>query len=475
MKYPETRLGDSIDTYHGTDVPDPYRWLEKIDTPETREWIDAQNALTQSWLEGAPGREGLRRRIESLWAHDRWSLPSEHGGRWFTLFHEAHRDQPVLRVANGPREEGRTLLDPHPMSTDGTVSLGPTSPSPNGKLVAYGVSQGGSDWHTWRVRDVDSGEDYPEVLEWVKFSNASWLRDSSGFFYSRYDVPDDAFNDVNLHQRVWFHRVGTSQDDDILVYERDDAPRWGFSADVTDDGTRIILSVWEGTDPRSRLLVLEIDALDLSRPGTRLRPNALPLLNAFDAKYTHITSNGAIHWVHTNHSAPRGRVIRLDERQTSREHWVEIIPEGEHVIESVTRVGDQLIVTRLVHAHTEVTQYTLDGERVRSVPLPGIGTAWGFDGRSSSSSTTFGYASFDRPRPSTNTTPTPGNTASCGSPTFPSIPTCSWSGRFDIVATTAPKSPCSWCTAAIAHPPPRRLPCCMGMAASICPLPPRSR
>src|SRR5438132_13540700 len=259
FRYPDARKSDQIDDYHGTKVADPYRWLEDPDSPETRAWIDAENRLTESYLAQIPERAALRQRLTALWNYPKYGAPFHKVGRYFFFKNDGLQNQSVLYKQASLTAGPETLLDPNLLSEDGTVAISTLAVSEDSKLLAYGTSASGSDWEEFRVRDVASGRDLPDHLQWIKFSGASWTKDGAGFFYSRYPQPGDkALTDVNRFQRLYYHRLGSDPAEDVLVYERPDQPDWGMNAEVTDDGRYAILSVWLGTDRRNRVYYLDL-------------------------------------------------------------------------------------------------------------------------------------------------------------------------------------------------------------------------
>ena len=277
------------------------------------------------------------------------------------------------------------------MSKDGTTSLKDYEPSEDGKLIAYGVSEAGSDWTTIRVREISSGQDREDVVRWVKFSGISWMKDGSGFFYSRYDEPKAgaALTQKNEFHKLCFHRLGTPQSDDIIVYERQDEAKWGFGGHVTEDGEFLIIQVWLGTEPKNRVFYKKCS--DLKAP-------AVELLNDNDARYEFIDNDGATFLFRTDLNAPCFQVIAIDTRKPQRGNWRVLVPEQPKVLlEEATTVGKQLFCQYLRDAKTEVTQFTLAGEKVREVKLPGIGSAGGFAGHHDDKSTFFTYTSFTEP------------------------------------------------------------------------------
>jgi prolyl oligopeptidase len=266
--YPPAPRGDVVDDYHGTRVADPYRWLEDPDAPDTREWIEAENRLTAGYLANIPQRAAIQRRLTQLWDYPKFGAPFHKGGRYFFFKNDGLQNQAVLYAQTSLTAEPRTLLDPNLLSPDGTVALSTLALSEDGSLVAYGTSASGSDWEEFRVRDVATGQDRPDHLRWIKFSGASWTHDGRGLFYSRYPEPadSDALRAVNRFQKLYYHRLGTEQAADVLVYEQPDQPDWGVNGTVTDDGRYLILTVWLGTDRRNRLYWLDLQDAQHPQP-----------------------------------------------------------------------------------------------------------------------------------------------------------------------------------------------------------------
>jgi prolyl oligopeptidase len=262
--YPESPKGDHVDTYHGVEIPDPYRWLEDPNTPEVQAWIAAQNQVTFGYLKDLPGRDRLQKRLTQLWNYERYSVPFKRGGRYFFYKNDGLQNQSVLYTLPDLDAEPRPLLDPNTLSEDGTVALSGIAVSENGAHLAYGLSASGSDWVEWHVRDIETGQDLDDHLKWVKFSGAAWSHDHQGFYYSRYDEPDQTtkLEAVNYYQKLYYHRLGTPQSADTLIYERPDQKEWGFGGSVTDDGRYLVISVWLGTDPRNLVFYQDLQTPD---------------------------------------------------------------------------------------------------------------------------------------------------------------------------------------------------------------------
>ncbi|QOJ15850.1 MAG: S9 family peptidase [Planctomycetia bacterium] len=389
LRYPETRRGDTVDTYHGQAVADPYRWLESLDAPDVAEWVAKQNAVTQAFLAGVPEREQIKARLTKMWDYERFGMPYRRGERYFYSRNDGLQNQSVLFVADSLAAEPRELLDPNKLSKDGTIALSGLSITDDGRLLAYGLSEGGSDWVTYRVRDVATGKDHEDEIRWVKFSGAAWLKDGSGFFYSRYDEPKgNQLAAANYYHKLYFHKLGTPQSQDMLIYDRPDEKEWGFGASVTDDGRYLIINVWQGTERKNRVYYR-----DLLDP----KGEVVKLLDGFDAQYSMIDNDGAIFWFETDLDAPRGRVIAIDTRKPERSAWKEIIPQSEQVLQGVSTVGGVFTATYLKDAHTQIRMFDLAGKPLREVALPGVGSAGGFGGKRSETETFYSYTSFAAP------------------------------------------------------------------------------
>ncbi len=390
MKYPTTRTVDQVDDFHGTRVSDPYRWLEDDvrKSKDVADWVEAQNKVTFAFLEKIPARKALQKRITQLWNYERTSAPLKQGGRYFFERNDGLQNQNVLFTQETLADTPRLLLDPNKLSKDGTVALAGWEVSPDGKRLAFGLAEAGSDWNTWKVLDVDTGKVRDEEVRWVKFSSASWTRDSKGFFYSRFDEPAGGkFTSLNVDQKVFYHRLGTSQADDVLAYKRPDHPKWGFLCTVTDDGRYLVITTWQGTDHRYR-----ITYKDLEEPYGM----AVDLIDDFKNEYTFLDNDGPVFYFKTDKDAPRARVVAIDVRK-GRKSLKEVVPEARDKLEAVHVVGNQLICTYLQDARTRVKTYTLAGAFLREVELPGIGTAAGFAGKRSDGETFYTFSSFATP------------------------------------------------------------------------------
>jgi prolyl oligopeptidase len=371
IAYPPARSVEQYDDYHGTRVADPYRWLEEPDSPETQAWVQAQNALTEAWLSQVPARARLRQRLTELWNFPRRFAPQERGGRYFQLRNTGLQNQDVLYVADAPDQEGRMLLDPNTLSPDGTVAVSQWAASKDGRWLAYAASSAGSDWLTWRVRDVNTGEDLPDLIEWSKFSGAAWLPDSSGFYYAAYDPPPpgEAYTSTNYGQKVYLHRLGQAQEQDELIYQRPDQKDWGFYSLVSDDGRYLVLHVSQGTDRRNRLFYRDMQALDGRGPG-----EFVELISELEAAYHFAGNDGTRFYLLTDHDAPRGRLIAVDVADPARDRWQTLVPESGDTLEGVRMVNNQFVAQYLHQAHHVLRLFDLDGTPAGSIDLPAIGS-----------------------------------------------------------------------------------------------------
>ncbi|MEG4118603.1 prolyl oligopeptidase family serine peptidase [Microcoleus sp. N9_B4] len=410
LSYPTTRKIDQTDDYHGVKVPDPYRWLENPDSEETQAWVEAQNAVTFAYLNEIPAREKIKQRLTQLWDYEKYGIPFKEGSRYFYYKNDGLQNQSVLYTLTSLDSEPKVLIDPNTLSEDGTVALGGVAISEDGKYMAYGLSSSGSDWQEWKVREVATGEDLSDHLKWIKFSGASWTHDGKGFFYSRYDEPNEKskHEEVNYYQKLFYHQLGTPQSEDVLIYERPDQKEWGFSGGVTEDGKYLIISVWQGTETKNLVFYK-----DLTAPESTV----VELISEFEAEYSFIDNDGSIFWFQTNLNAPLGRVIAIDTNNPPPSSlgcdetppspplgkggiqggFTEIIPEAAETLEGIGLLNNQFVASYLKDAYTQIKIFNLDGCFVREVALPGIGSAGGFSGKRHDTDTFYAYTSFTAP------------------------------------------------------------------------------
>jgi len=391
IQYPSAHKSAVVDDYHGTPVPDPYRWLEDPDASDSRAWIEAENRITESYLAQIPQRDAIRRRLTQLWNYPKYGAPFHKVGRYFFFKNDGLQNQSVLYKQASLVADAEVLLDPNVLSSDGTVALSTLALSEDGRLLAYGTSASGSDWEEFHVRDIATARDRADHLRWIKFSGASWTHDGRGFFYSRYpEAADKALTSVNRFQKVYYHRLGTAQARDVLVYERPDQPDWGFGAAVTDDGRYVVMNVWLGTDRRNRVHYLDLRSA--TRP--RVTGAVTRLLDDFDAGYGFIGNDGPVFYFLTDLDAPKKRVIAIDTRQPERARWREIIPQGEDVLEGVQIIHDVFVAHYMHDAHSRLRLFALDGRFLKDVALPTLGAVASISGERKDDAMFYAFTSF---------------------------------------------------------------------------------
>ena len=386
LVYPITARSDASDNYNGQKVDDPYRWLESLDSPQTRDWVAAQNKVAQPRLEALPHRAWVKQVLTQLWNYERFNTPVKEGGRYFFLRNDGHQNQSVLFVADHLEEPGRVLFDPNTVREDATVALSDFTPSPKGDLVAYAVSDGGTDWQIWKFRRVADGTDTDE-LRFTKFWGVSWARDGSGVYYSRYPSLTNGRGDDAGRPSVYFHKIGTPQDSDSLVYSVTDHPTRVPSARVTEDGHYLVISLFDGYDRNG------VSLLDLHKPGAKVTP----LFYAWDALYTFIGSNGDRLYFQTTKDAPLRRVIEVDATRPVATSWPTVVPEDSEALEEASYVGGRIVAKYVHDAHTVAKVFKVDGQLVGEVPLPGMGTVDGFTGEGKEPETFFTYTDYLTP------------------------------------------------------------------------------
>jgi len=385
--YPETAKQDVVDDYFGVQVADPYRWLEDDNAADVKAWVDAQNAVTNKYLEKIPFRAALNKHLTEIWDFPKYGTPSRKGDRYFFMKNDGLQNQYVLYTHIGLDGEHEVLLDPNTLSEDGTVALAGTSLSNDGKYLAYKIARAGSDWNEIFVMDVATKEQLPDQIEWVKFSGISWLGD--GFFYSAYDKPQEgmALSGKNQFHKVYFHKLGTAQADDVLVHENKNQPDWNFGMGVTEDETYQFLTVSESTSG-NMLYVKEIN-----------NPKAvfIPISENFDNDFSVIDVMDGKILVMTDYKAPKYRLLSIDPKKPSEAHWTELIPESEFVLQSVDLIGGKLIANYLRDAHSVAMVFNADGSLLHEVAFPTIGSVGGFSGRNDSAEAFYAFSSYAYP------------------------------------------------------------------------------
>ena len=390
LVYPKTAKVDQVDDYHGVKVADPYRWLEDDNSAETATWVEAQNKVTFGYLEHIPARKSINKRLTKLWNYEKYRLPSKKGDRYFLEKNDGLQNHYVLYTMKSLEDQPRVLLDPNKLSADGTVSVSGKSFSEDGKLLAYALSESGSDWMSWHVRDVETGKDLPDVIKWSKFSGASWTHDQEGFYYSRYDAPAEGaeLKAKNFYHKLYYHKLGTSQSEDVLTYHRPDEKEWGFGSTVTEDGRYLMISVWKGTERKNQVFFR-----NLAVPDSPI----VELIDKFENQFDFIGNEGPVFWFRTDHQAPRYRMIAIDIRNPAKYNWKEVIPQSEDTLRGVSLINNMFVASYLHDAHTNVRIFGVDGSHVRDVKLPSLGTAWGFGGKKTDTETFYSFTSFTTP------------------------------------------------------------------------------
>lgn len=392
IKYPATKRVDHVDDYHGTKVPDPYRWLEndvRVDA-EVKAWVEAQNKVTFDYLATLPERENIKKRLTELWNFEKVSAPFKVAGKYYFSRNDGLQNQNVLYVQDTLDSKPELLIDPNTWSKDGTIAMAGLALSEDGKYLAYGIADAGSDWSTWKVMRLADRKVLDDEIKWMKYSGISWTKDGKGFFYSRFPEPaaDQKFQSLTLNQKVYYHRVGTPQSDDVLVYERPDQPKWGFGAQVSEDGKYLVINIRIGTSALHKVVYK-----DLEEPYGTFKE----LVGNFENEYSFVDNDGPIFFFKTNNGATRGRVIAIDIRNPDQKNWKVIIPEVAETLQGVGNTGNFLIANYLKNAQSQIKIFTTAGKLVREVQLPGVGTVGGFGGRKQDLDTFYTYTSFTTP------------------------------------------------------------------------------
>jgi len=393
LKYPETKKGDVVDEYHGTKVADPYRWLEDDvrKSKDVADWVEAENKVTFAYLDTIPEREAIKKRITDLYNYEKFSAPSKHGDHYFFFKNDGLQNQNVLYIQDSLESEPKMLMDPNTWSKDGTVALAGMAISDDAKHIAYGIAEAGSDWNTWKVLDVATGKPLTDELKWVKFSSASWTKDNSGFYYSRFPEPkkDAAFQDLNVDMKLYYHKMGTPQSEDKLIYERKDNPKWTIGGEVSEDGRWLIIGIGDGTTSRK----VRVSYQDLNEPGSKI----VDLIDNHDNKFDFLGNDAAVFYFRTDYQAPKYQVIAIDTKNPDKKNWKTIIPEAKEPLEGVGLVGNRFICSYLKDAKSVIKVHEVDGKFVRDVELPGIGSAGGFGGKREYKETFYTFQSFATP------------------------------------------------------------------------------
>jgi prolyl oligopeptidase len=393
-KYPETRRDDTVDDYHGTEVPDPYRWLEADvrEAPEVAEWVKAQNKEARAYLDAIAVRDKIEDRLRELLSYERLTAPSVENGKYFYTKNDGLQNQSVLYVANSYDAPGRELIDPNKWSEDGTISMRSTSVTEDGKRIAYSRSEAGSDWQVIHVLDIDTGEHLPDKIEWVRFGGVSWNKPGTGFYYSRYPqpAPGEKHQRVALNQMIYFHKLGDKQSDDVLIYKRPDHPDWTFGAGPTDDGKYLVLSISRSTDPQNQVYYRAADAA-ADAPW-------IELIGDFENEFSFIGNEGPKFYFLTDLAAPTKRIVAMDVARPGREHLTEIVPAAKGTLDSASILSGRLILQYMEDVRPRVRVYDLAGKSLGEVELPGFGSVSGFGGDQDDTETFYTFTSYNTPQ-----------------------------------------------------------------------------
>jgi prolyl oligopeptidase len=393
LKYPPARRDSTVDTYFGTQVPAPYQWMDDLDSPAVQQWVEAENTLTFAYLDKIPVRGWIKERLTALWNYARESTPEQvAGGRIFYSKNSGLQNQSVVCVQDSPTAVPRELLDPNRLSADGSLALLGFRPSPRGVYLAYNLSEGGSDWLTVRVREVATGKDLLDTIRWVKFSGVGWTEDGQGFFYSRYPEPPSgkAISQRVTDQKLYYHRLGTEQSADALIYARPDLPEWIIGGSVTEDGRYLFVYLQNGTAPQNELFYLDLG--DPLRPSISGTPR--PLYTKNDAEYHVVGHAGKRLFLQTTLDAPKRRIVAANLDQPDSAHWRVVVPEGEGVIQSATMAGGRILIDYQVVAKSRLAFFATDGTPQGELTLPTLGSVSGISTRKDSQSVYYGFTSF---------------------------------------------------------------------------------
>jgi len=390
ITYPNAKKSDVVDNYFGANIPDPYRWLEDTNSAETTAWVEEENKVTQAYMAQIPERDRIRKRLTELFNYERYTNAFEVAGKYFLFRNDGLQNQDVLYVLDTLDGSERVLLDPNTIRADGTAALSGLSVNRQGKLAAYAIAQAGSDWSEWHVRDVTTGRDLEDSVQWTKFTNAEWTAEGTGFYYQRFPQPDDkaALTASNQNAQLYFHRLGQPQKSDQLVYERPDQPRWLYTPMVSDDGRFLVIEVFTGDESKNLVFYQDLKALNRQ---------TVELVSQLTAQYNFLENRGNIFYFKTTDGAPRGRIIAIDITQPDRDHWREIIPEQKEALSSAQVFGHRLILSYLRDARSRERVAELDGEIVRDVPIPGVGSVVWSPAHQDSKELIYSYTSFTAP------------------------------------------------------------------------------
>lgn len=390
LAYPAASRDAIINDYFGVKVPAPYQWMEDLNSPALRRWVAAENTLTFSYLAGLPQRGWIRKRLTQLWNYPKVGVPDAEAGTLFYGKNSGLQNQSVIYARAEAGGAPRQVMDPNALSQDGSVALLDWAPSRDARLFAYALSEGGSDWETLHVRRLADGKDLADTVRYVKFSGIAWTRDGRGFFYSRYPAPPagQAISEQVKNQALYYHRIGTPQSEDQLIYARPDLPEWIVQGTVSEDGRYLFIVLVNGTSPNNELYYADLGNPDHPNLSAIIKP----LFTRNDAAYLPIGNLGERVFLQTTLGAPRGRIVSFD--LSAPADWRTAVPESRNVIETALMANGEVVVKRLVDVKSEVRIYTPGGKLKATLPLPGIGSVVSLSGHNDSPYLYYGFASF---------------------------------------------------------------------------------
>ena len=387
ISYPTSKKIDFVETIHGYEIEDQYRWLEDFTSEESKEWVERQNKFTKKYIGKNKFKKAISKDLSDAWETESISIPYKVKEKTFYYFNDGTWQQSKLMVKDCEDCKARVLLDPNTLSSDGTVSLGGTSVSNDASLLAYSISDGGSDWRIWKVIDIETGEHLPDTIEWAKFSGATWENDDSGFYYQKYNEPiDELLKDINTSPKLMFHKLGTSQSEDKIIYENPDKPRWGWGISVVKESDTKFLSISNGTDERNRLYV-----------QLKKGEEFIPLIDELIGAYQYLDNKDDIYWFYSTEGAKNGKVVSLQIKNGSFV-WSDVISEDINSIRGVNFINNNIAVTYLIDTFSEVRFFSLDGSYLNKLSMPYQGTISGFGGRLEDNTSYFSFTSFVTPR-----------------------------------------------------------------------------
>jgi len=387
LRYPESKKIDFTENLHGYEISDSYRWLEDFTSDESIDWIERQNNFTKQFIKKNKYKKGLENYLNEIWESESISIPYKVKEKTFYYFNDGSFQQSKLMIKDCDSCDARVLIDPNQFSDDGTVSLGGTSISNDASHIAYSISDGGSDWRTWKIMNIETGEVLDDELNWAKFSGASWENDDSGFYYRKYDEPDgELLKELNESPKLMFHKIGTNQSEDKLIYENPQNPRWGFGITVIKDSDMKLLSISEGTDDRNKVYLKINENSDF-----------IPIIDELIGTYSFIDSKDNLLWFYTTESAPNGKIVNLEIKNGSFV-WNEVIAESENAIRSVNIINNSFVINYLEDTFSQISIFDLSGEFVSKLSLPKKGTVSGFGGDIDDKESYFSITNYITPR-----------------------------------------------------------------------------